>query len=265
MLFLQGGRGSAEIVFEASAQGEHLPLVRQDEFKRDLCRELARLDRWALERQWPLDTVLNLTVVVSDRFKISKSLVPAWMGYLGRMEFPSWRVANRKAAIAHELVHVLFPNGNRFLSEGLAIYLQAEIGSNAAFPNFGEPLHPLARRQLQNMVSAFRNAERTTLAQIDLSELDAIPTPRPLALTVGGKFYGEDPHGQVHLYPLAGSFVKCLIETRGIELFRELYSRTPLIMEQHSVGSSDRWWQVYGCTLDELMSEWKRLIATMPS
>jgi hypothetical protein len=262
---LEGGRGSAEIIFEASAQGEHLPLVTQEEFKQDLCRELARLDRWALERQWrihPADAVLNLIVVVSDRFKISKSLVPAWMGHLGRMEFPSWRVAKRKAAITHELVHVLFPNGNRLLAEGLAVYLQAEIGGNAAFPNFGEPLHDLAQRQLQDMVPAFCNAEPATLAQIDVSELDAIPTPRPLTFMVGGEFHGEDPRGQARLYPLAGSFVQFLIETRGIELFCELYGRTPLIIEQHNVGSADRWRQVYGCSPDELMNEWKRLIAT---
>ncbi len=31
------------------------------------------------------------------------------------------------------------------LAEGLAVYLQAEIGRNPAFPNFGWPLHALAR------------------------------------------------------------------------------------------------------------------------
>jgi hypothetical protein len=182
------------------------------------------------------------------------------MGRKGRMEFPSWRVASRTAAVAHELVHVLWPNGNRLLAEGLAIYLQAEVGGNAAFPNFREPLHALAWRQLQNMMSACRDAETV------LSELDAIPTPRPLTLLVGGDFYGEDLRGQVHLYPLAGSFVQFLIETRGIELFRELYDRTPLVVEQHNSGSSDRWGHIYACTIDELMNEWIGLIAKeMPS
>ncbi len=41
------------------------------------------------------------------------------------MEFPAWRVNAGKAAILHELAHVFFPNGNRFLAEGLAVYLQA--------------------------------------------------------------------------------------------------------------------------------------------
>ena len=65
------------------------------------------------------------------------------------MEFPAWRVEARKAAIAHELVHVFYPNANRFLAEGFAVYLQDEIGGNPAFPNFGRPLHALVLERLR--------------------------------------------------------------------------------------------------------------------
>jgi hypothetical protein len=91
--------------------------------------------------------VPELRVVVSDQYQISKSLVPAWSGRAGQMEFPSRRVIAREAAIAHELIHVFFPNGNRFLAEGLAVYVQTAIGGNPAFPNFGKPLHELVREQ----------------------------------------------------------------------------------------------------------------------
>ena len=56
------------------------------------------------------------------------------------MEFPAWRVLARKAAILHELVHVFFPSGNRFLAEGLAVHLQAEIGGNPVTRSSGRRL-----------------------------------------------------------------------------------------------------------------------------
>ena len=177
------------------------------------------------------------------------------------MEFPSWRVASRKAAIAHELVHVFFPSGNRFLAEGLAVYLQAEIGGNPAFPNFGRPLHELARELLHEMIPAFSPGHPDSLAQLHLADLDAIATPGPLELKVGGDLYGEEPRGQARIYPLAGSFVQFLIETRGLEQFRVLYGRTPLAPFEQAAGSRERWFDVYGLSFTALESEWKSLIA----
>ena len=209
---------AATFKFESSieAQVEHgLTSATQDEFKRDFFREVARLHQWAVEQDWIPATEPALHVVVSDSYRISKSLVPAWNGQRGRMEFPAWRVIGRKAAIAHELVHVFFPNGNRFLAEGLAVYLQAELGGNPAFPNFGRPLHALARERLQEMVPELAHEDLRSLDQVDLAALDAIATPSPLALQVGQDFYGEEPRGQAYLYPFAGSFVGFLIETRG--------------------------------------------------
>ena len=126
------------------ADGDPLPPGTQDEFQADLRRDLERLEQWAAENCWlPLQPP-PLRIVVSRKYRISRSLVPAWEGRAGSMEFPAWRVAARRSAIAHELVHVAFPNGNRLLAEGLAIYLQAEIGGNPAFPNFGRSLHDVA-------------------------------------------------------------------------------------------------------------------------
>ena len=255
------GEPLGQIEFEHPFQGEQLDPANQNEFKSDLCREIARLEQWAADNNWPPSPAPTFQVTVSDRFKISKSLVPAWYGRTGRMEFPAWRVIARKAAIAHELVHVFFPNGNRLLAEGLAVYLQAEIGGNPAFPNFGRPLHELARERLRDMVPAFSQGDPADLEPVHVVELDAIATPSPLTLKVGNDFYGEEPRGQAHLYAIAGSFVQFLIESRGLAMFRKLYERTPLVPLQQNGGASKRWPEIYGLSLGELSNEWKLHIA----
>jgi hypothetical protein len=244
---------------------QRLTTAKQKEFEADFCRQLARLEKWAAEQHWapyirPELQGVELQVVVSDAFKISKSLVPAWNGHRGRMEFPAWRVIARKAAIAHELAHVFFPNGNRFLAEGLAIHIQDRIGENPAFPNFGRPLHALVREGLREMVPELAPGDPESLDKIHLAELDEIATPSPLTLKVGQDFYGEGPQGQVRIYPIAGSFVEFLIDTRGVEKFRSLYERTPLAPLVQDAGSPQRWRGIYGASLAALEAEWKSLI-----
>jgi hypothetical protein len=234
--------------------------ARQDEFKIDFSQELVRLKRWGLEQGWLPLQVPKLHVVISDRYKISRSLVPAWSGNAGQMEFPAWRVNARKAAIAHELAHVFFPNGNRFLAEGLAVYLQAEIGGNPAFPNFGKPLHELVRELLPKMLPEFSLGDPKCLEHVHLGELDDIATPSPLVLTVGSDFYGEEPRGQSHIYPIAGSFVQFLIETRGLENFHAVYLQTPLVPLARNAGLPERWSNVYDLSLTDLEDEWKAFV-----
>ena len=183
----------------AADVGHPLTLAGQSDFTHDFCAELRRLTDWTTDQNWALPRLPELRVVVSDRFRISKALVPAWNGRAGHIEFPTWRVAARKAAIMHELVHVFFPNGNRLLAEGLAILLQAEIGGNPAFPNFGRPLHGLAREVLSKMVPEFQRGVPASLKSIRLSDLEAIATPGPLTLGVGSDFYGEEPRDQACL------------------------------------------------------------------
>ena len=251
------------IEFRSDRTGENdqcLSPGKQREFKGDFQREAARLKDWADNQNWPGCPVNELRVVVSDQYRISKSLVPAWSGRVGHMEFPAWRVLSRKAAIMHELVHVFFPNGNQFLAEGLAVYLQAAIGENPAFPNFGTPLHENAREHFVEMALSNSRADRLDLTQIHLGELDAIATPSPLTMRVGRDLYGEDRRGQAFVYPIAGSFVQFLVETRGMERFRAIYAHTPLVSLAHRAGSPDRWRDVYGATLADLEGEWKFMI-----
>jgi hypothetical protein len=158
------------------------------------------------------------------------------------------------------LAHVLFPNGNRLLAEGLAVYLQAAIGGNPAFPNFGKPLHELARELLQEMMSGFSDGNPESLEQLHLSELDEIATPNPLTLRVGQEFYGEEPRGQARIYSIVGSFVQFLMETRGAEKFGALYEQTPLLPFAQNPGAADRWRNVYDVSLSDLEDEWKSMI-----
>ena len=169
------GRTRGRIAFEFTRRESPLTTDQRIAFKDDFCRELARLEDWADQCDWVPTAVSRFDVVVSDRFRISRSLVPSWMGFAGQMEFPLWRVADRTAAIMHELVHVFFPNGNRLLAEGLAIHLQDAIGGNPSFPNFGKPLHDTARDKLRSFAPA--TLLEDTLAQFTLGDLDAIATP----------------------------------------------------------------------------------------
>ena len=129
-----------------------LSSAQQAAFRAAFDRGFATLEMWCREMGWQPSSTPTLQVFVSTRYRISRALVPAWEGRAGRMEFPTARVTIGQAAITHELVHILLPNGNRLLAEGLAIYLQALIGGNPAFPNFGQPLHAVAQCALREMV-----------------------------------------------------------------------------------------------------------------
>ena len=253
------GRARGRIAFEFGRSESPLTTDQRIAFRDDFCCDLARLEEWADQCDWVPAAVSRFDVIVSDRFRISRSLVPAWMGFGGQMEFPLWRVADRTAAIMHELVHVFFPNGNRLLAEGLAIHLQDTLGGNPAFPNFGKPLHDTARDKLRGFAPAAPLED--TLAQFTLGDLDAIATPSPLTLRVGDTAFGEEPRGQGFIYPLAGSFVRFLLETRGMEHFRRLYALTPLVPGAHNAGSAARWGNVYERAFHELEGDWKAMIA----
>lgn len=180
----------------------------------------------------------EITVDVSDGYRISRAIVPAWHGKRGFMEMPARRVQTDSAATTHELIHVFAPNGNRFLAEGFAVYAHERLGGAAAFPNFDEDLHraaaPLAER-------------------VDLATLDGISTPTPLGSVI------DEKEG----YLIGGSFVRFLIETQGgMEKFRALYTLTPLIPGQrsHQSGDPGRWQGIYGKPLSQLEAEWNAFL-----
>ena len=191
--------------------------------------------------------------------------MPAAVGQHGRMEIPAWKAVAGEAAVAHELVHVYFPNGNRLLAEGLAVYLQAEIGGNPAFPNFGRPLRETARDMLRKMVPEFANGRAGRLDKVRLTDLDKIATPSALRLRVGLNLYQDDASGQAHIYPLVGSFAQFLIDTYGLDKFRTIYQKTPLKPFERNPGAPQRWAEVYGISLDALAEEWKSKLGEGPA
>jgi hypothetical protein len=256
--------GTVSFDFAGVVEGLPYPSLspaQQERFKADFLREVASIRQWARQQQWPPLPVRELQVLVSDEYKIPRSLVPASIGKLGRMEFPAWKAVAGEAAIMHELVHVHFPNGNRLLAEGLAVYLQAKIGGNRAFPNFGQPLRQVVRELVGGMVAQFAPGKPETLEAVRISDLDRIATPSPLRLRVGKILYDSTPGGQAHIYPIAGSFIELLIESHGLERFRALYARTPLVPFARDAGSAERWEETYGVSLPELERQWRSTIA----
>jgi hypothetical protein len=178
------GACAATFHFEGKVEGVAYPSLspaQQDQLVADFCNEIDRLRAWCAAEGWLPDAFPALQVFVSDDYRISRALIPAAIGQRGRIELPAWKVVAAEAAIAHELAHVFFPNGNRFLAEGLAIYLQARIGGNPAFPNFGRPLHATALEVLRRMVPEFAAGDLGALDAVHLSGLDRIASARPRA------------------------------------------------------------------------------------
>jgi hypothetical protein len=166
----------------------------------------------------------------------SMALIPAWRGERGRVMFPASRVRQGRAATIHEIVHVYAPNANRFLAEGLAVYAHEKLGGPVAFPNFGASLHTAA----------------APYAQVDVTALERLATPSRLEL---------DRLADREAYLVAGSFVRFLIEQRGLDTFRRLYAVTPLVPGQRNAGAPARWEQIYGLDLDQLVRMWRNSLA----
>ena len=207
----------------------------------------------------PYQPASDFHVFVSEMYDLSRSLVPSWQGQRGWMEFPAHRVVVGEAAIAHELVHVLFPNGNRMLAEGLAVYLQQKLFSRLpVYPNYAQPLEEVVQSFLR---TTFPDSPSDALWGIDLDGLESISTPDDLYVRVGTRpFIGgdpakdspPDPQQTKFVYAVAGSCVGFLlenpIEEDGIlteSNFGALYKSTPLRPLERDSGAPDRWHRFY--------------------
>ena len=234
---------------------------QQQEFQAAFCGEITNLETWARGNKWPLPDVPQLKVFVSPAYEIERSLVPLWEGRRGRMEFPAYRVMVEEATILHELVHVYFPNANRMLAEGLAVYLQQKIGKNPAYPNFGDDLNIMIRCGGH----AGGPMSPPSRKSIRLAALDRISTPTELMLR-----FGSTIEKSGWTYIIAGSFVRYLLEEHAkdqgrddawrMERFRDLYTQTPLLPLRRNAGTPDRWQQVYGLSLSDLEQKWKSMV-----
>jgi hypothetical protein len=264
-----------------------VPAHQRVEFEESFCKAVIAVTNWFTDKHWlpvassPLPSspavgsfrpTSQLQIFVDIQYDISQSLVPAWMGQRGRMQFPSVEAVAGQSAAAHELTHVFFPNGNRMLAEGLAVYMQQAyvakpgqaplpIDTNPAFPNYGDDLHLVAYQY----TSCARTFIGIRLDQIDLVSVDRIATPNELRLRAGRLLSAlSNPN-----YVVAGSFVRFLIEnyadssetddTRMVK-FQKVYLTTPLVPLEREPGRSDRWKKTYGSPLVALQDQWKQYL-----
>ena len=177
-------------------------------------------ERQKVEDFWGPTWQEPIRIHVDRSYTISKALIPAYRKNRGFMEMPLRAVQNNNGALLHEIVHIYAPNDNRFLAEGLAVYLHQKLASNPAFPNFGRSLDTDARARLGEINS--------------LDRLNGVRTPMPLSTVLR----------EQSAYILGGSFVGFLIEKYGLQEFRNLYE----------TGSYEA---AYGKSLGELEKEWR--------
>ena len=192
-------------------------LTRQEA---DAYCQYAASERAKVEAFWGPTWPAPIRIHVDSAYRISKALLHVWQGNRGFIEMPLRRVRNNDGGLLHEFVHIYAPNANRFLAEGLAVFLQARLGGNRAFPNFGEDMRRLAVRGLAGVES--------------LDALHRVQTPRPLGTVMEEKT----------AYILAGAFVGFVIERYGLASFRSVYE-------------SGNYEQVYGKSLGTLEHEWR--------
>ena len=178
------------------------PLSRGDQqaFVATFRAELTKVCDW-----WGGDFAGPYRIEIEDSRGTSMALIPAWRGNHGQVIFRMRTIRQGTSPITHEIVHAVAPNGNRFLAEGLATHAHDTLGGQSAFPNFGNDLHARARQ--------FAN-------DADMPALEGLAVPARLQLP------DLQPQGA---YLVAGSFVRFLIETHGMEKFRALYAMTPLV------------------------------------
>jgi len=200
-------------------------------------------DRMAGERKrvrawWGTGFEGPVRVEITQDQSVAMALIPAWRGDHGKMLLPSRVVRTPTTPTLHELVHIEAPNGNRFLAEGLAVYLQARLGDIDAYPNLGADLHEEARAY----------AERA-----DIPRFDTAATPR--------RIESASDLGRRPAYLIAGSFVRFLVEAHGKEKFRELYQLTPFQPGVRVFYDKERYRSVYGVGLEALAGQWRNTVA----
>ena len=248
--------------------------AQQSKFQADFARHFKKVQGSLSSYRWlspdaplpprvtsgPYQPRTDFHVFVSETYDLSRSLVPSWSGRRGWMEFPAHRVVGGEASIAHELVHVLFPNGNRMLAEGVAVYLQHKLFPRLpVYPNYGKPLEDVVMAFLS---TTFPDSPSDALWNMDLDGLESISTPDDVYMRIGTRpFIGGDPgnpdsppvpHEVKFVYAVAGSLVEFLLENPIEENdlltesnFGALYQSTPLRPLERDSGAPDRWQNFY--------------------
>ncbi len=235
-----------------------LNAVQQQGLRDATCSMVDSIETWFRDNGWEVPTGLNrLKIFVGDHYRLGRALVPAWESDRGRIEFPADKVSDVKADIAHEFTHYYFPNGNRMLAEGLAVYVQDETErlpkGNPAYPNFGMPVH--------EAIKCHPHVASPIHPRADLSKLDLLVTPAALTLDSAAFADLDEKKRDQWSYVVAGSFVRFLIATHGMDKFRALYKATPFEAGRKITRATDNWNEIYSPkTLQSLEADWKAMI-----
>jgi hypothetical protein len=138
------------------------------------------------------------------------------------------RVRGLGPAIAHEITHLVAKSRgcrNRYLDEGLAVYVQERFGERA-YPNMGHDVHEETKRYSQKIGDL-----------IPVSDLEKVRK-------------GGDTGRRTLAYLQEGSFVRYLIERDGLPRFMSLYSCGTYLA-------------VYGKSFSEVEQDWKRFMTSV--
>ena len=167
----------------------------------------------------------KITISISHRYNIplttrdSRVLIPASLVQEG--------AGGRGSSIVHQLTLAIARSQgkpNRYLDEGLAVFMQEKFGRDKSYPALGEDIHQATARLI-----------RTVGEPIPIQKLEETRiTGRASSLI-------RLAHVQ------EGSFVRYLVETYGLQGFMAMYE-----------GKSYE--EVYKKDLDSLEAEWKEFV-----
>ena len=177
---------------------------------------------------------------ISRQHRTSRALLFVYKGERGYMEFPARSIERDNAAVVHEVTHVIAPNYNRFLAEGLAVYMQDKFSSKSVPPTFGKDLHAGA-------------------SESELKLEDLIRETKDYFYYWSRRNIGTQE--VINAYFHAGSLVKFLMENEAygadekarLERFKKLYA----LAEK---GEGKMFDIAYGKSLPEIEKEWRSYI-----
>ncbi len=139
--------------------------------------------------------------------------------------------------LAHELTHLMFPEYSCLtLREGLACYMQDEVGQTPAVFNYGLDVHAIACLYFDSL-----DTDPLVLTAPDASDAQA------------GLAAGDD---RVRFYVCSYSFSRYLIETYGLGLFMQAYECGNFI----KAGPL-----IFNRTAEGLVADWKQFLSEYPA
>lgn len=184
-------------------------------------------------------------VDISTRHITSRALIHVWAGNRGFVEFPTRNIKRQNAAIVHEVTHIIAPNYNRFLAEGLAVYTQERFQKNNAPPILSKDLHQ-------------------GTAQQDVISLDDLIRETKDTFYYWSKAMSTTPENR-NAYFHAGSLVKFLLENEyfgkeekaKLEKFKRLYE-----LANEGIHGAKIFDVVYGIPMKEVEKMWRSYLKT---